>query len=621
MTHGLVPILTAMALATVLAGTSPAAAEKRYIVVTAVEPKGGASVEKEPFPATPLPEGAGYQLKKPNAEGRWEVAVYVFDPRQIFVNEGDEVTLEFVGINGASHPITIGGYDKSFELKARPVHPRHIHGRQDWHLPHRMHDASPNDGRRTQSSPPRNRPGSGPQKMDRLRMSTQRIAILALALIALAAAAATCAQEGHDAPWPSEVFNAKPQQNVAGKFDYYTLVMSWSPTHCVNAEVGRDEQQCSRFDGLRYGFVLHGLWPQYEKGYPEACRIARKPFVPQPVINSMLDIMPSGGLVIHEYKLHGTCSGLEPAEYYGLARRLFSARAHPRALQQSVRDAVHGASGGGGRVPARQSVDAPGDVRRRLLRPGQPPSRCAHLPDARRQGPAPAEATRTRASSAVPTRCMSRPYARHGARALRKKKTRCSPSAIAACRAPGCWKLRRPSRHPPRRAILWKSAQAPRPSQCRRLAGRPAAPQTCSRDSCRGVGNMRDAAARRERSDTRSAAIVAPARARQGRRGAALWTTIGFVCGAVFWHAVGFWDFVGDIVFNPERRQRGGAQSARRRSTRSKQEVCRPFIASTRQAAPAWSLIANPTGRSCAPARETAWRCGSMRATIAGIWR
>ena len=68
------------------------------------------------------------------------------------------------------------------------------------------------------------------------------------------------------------MFNAKPQQNVAGKFDYYTLVMSWSPTHCANAEVGRDEQQCARFDGLRYGFVLHGLWPQYEKGYPEACR-------------------------------------------------------------------------------------------------------------------------------------------------------------------------------------------------------------------------------------------------------------------------------------------------------------------------------------------------------------
>jgi plastocyanin len=107
----------AIAVAGALAGLAPAQAEKRYIVVTAVEPKGGASVEKEPFPAASLPEGGGYELKKPNDAGRWEVSVYVFDPRQIFVNEGDEVTLEFVGINGASHPISIGGYDKTFELK------------------------------------------------------------------------------------------------------------------------------------------------------------------------------------------------------------------------------------------------------------------------------------------------------------------------------------------------------------------------------------------------------------------------------------------------------------------------------------------------------------------------
>ena len=91
-------------------------AEKRHIIVTAVEPKGGANVEKEPFPG-PLPEGGGYVLKKPDDTGRWEVAVYVFEPRQIFVDEGDEVTLEFIGINGASHPITIEAYGQVFELK------------------------------------------------------------------------------------------------------------------------------------------------------------------------------------------------------------------------------------------------------------------------------------------------------------------------------------------------------------------------------------------------------------------------------------------------------------------------------------------------------------------------
>jgi nitrous oxide reductase len=95
----------------------PVQAEKRYIVVTAIEPKGGATVDKEAFPAGALPDGKGYVLKQPDQTGRWEVSVYVFDPRQIFVTEGDEVTLEFVGINGASHPITIAGYNQSFELK------------------------------------------------------------------------------------------------------------------------------------------------------------------------------------------------------------------------------------------------------------------------------------------------------------------------------------------------------------------------------------------------------------------------------------------------------------------------------------------------------------------------
>jgi plastocyanin len=117
------PCLLSLAAACIaaLALSAPALAEKRTIVITAVEPKGGTNVEKEPFPATPLPEGKGYELKKPDESGKWQVSVYVWDPRQIFVNEGDEVTLEFVGVNGASHPTTIAGYDKTFEVKRGQV--------------------------------------------------------------------------------------------------------------------------------------------------------------------------------------------------------------------------------------------------------------------------------------------------------------------------------------------------------------------------------------------------------------------------------------------------------------------------------------------------------------------
>ena len=113
------------------------------------------------------------------------------------------------------------------------------------------------------------------------------------------------------------------QRNVAGVFDYYALVMGWSPTYCSERESGGYEPQCDRNDGRRYSFVLHGLWPQHERGFPGNCRTRRKPFVPQGVIDNMLDIMPSPSLIIHEYRKHGTCSGLDPASYYDLARKLF----------------------------------------------------------------------------------------------------------------------------------------------------------------------------------------------------------------------------------------------------------------------------------------------------------
>lgn len=114
---------------------------------------------------------------------------------------------------------------------------------------------------------------------------------------------------------------AAADNGKAGVFDYYTLVLSWSPTFCEGNTKDGDGPQCS---GKRpYAFVLHGLWPQYEKGFPDSCRIGKKPWVPGPLIDSMLDIMPSPKLVIHEYKKHGTCSGLDPNGYFALARKLY----------------------------------------------------------------------------------------------------------------------------------------------------------------------------------------------------------------------------------------------------------------------------------------------------------
>ncbi len=110
-------------------------------------------------------------------------------------------------------------------------------------------------------------------------------------------------------------------RDVAGAFDYYVLVLTWSPSYCLGEGKQRKDAQC-RID-KRHTFTLHGLWPQYEKGWPEDCEIGKRPWVPQSVIEEISDIMPSRNLVIHEYRTHGTCSGLEARQYFSVARELY----------------------------------------------------------------------------------------------------------------------------------------------------------------------------------------------------------------------------------------------------------------------------------------------------------
>ena len=117
---------------------------------------------------------------------------------------------------------------------------------------------------------------------------------------------------------------ALAQRGQAGVFDYYTLVLSWSPTYCAETGDRRNDPQCRVRRGRPYAFVLHGLWPQYERGrWPESCRSADRGWVPGPVADRMLDIMPSKRLVFHEYRKHGTCTGLGVDGYFKLSRQLY----------------------------------------------------------------------------------------------------------------------------------------------------------------------------------------------------------------------------------------------------------------------------------------------------------
>jgi ribonuclease T2 len=109
------------------------------------------------------------------------------------------------------------------------------------------------------------------------------------------------------------------RQGEPGQFDFYVLALSWSPSFCEAAgERGTPpQQQCA---ARPYSFVVHGLWPQYEKGFPEFCQVPA-PRLDRDIVSSMLDLMPAPRLIFREWDKHGTCSGLSPRAYFDTVRK------------------------------------------------------------------------------------------------------------------------------------------------------------------------------------------------------------------------------------------------------------------------------------------------------------
>lgn len=126
------------------------------------------------------------------------------------------------------------------------------------------------------------------------------------------------------APATAPVAAAK---SVPGDFDYWLIALSWSPTWCEFNPDNRE--QCGN---RGFGFVLHGLWPQYERGGgPQDCRSRQR--VPERTIDRSMGFMPSRGLVIHEWRSHGSCTTLDPDDYFQLADRAFASVRIPQALR------------------------------------------------------------------------------------------------------------------------------------------------------------------------------------------------------------------------------------------------------------------------------------------------
>lgn len=121
---------------------------------------------------------------------------------------------------------------------------------------------------------------------------------------------------------------ARAEGEAAGDFDYYILALSWSPTWCALEGDGRRAPECA--EGADLGFVLHGLWPQYEEdGWPSYCRTGQRD-PSRTMTETMSDIMGSDGLAWYQWKKHGRCTGLSARSYYALMRAAYASVKMPK---------------------------------------------------------------------------------------------------------------------------------------------------------------------------------------------------------------------------------------------------------------------------------------------------
>lgn len=152
-------------------------------------------------------------------------------------------------------------------------------------------------------------------------MVTKRLA-LGLAFLALLAASAPLRAGDGGCPaggcGNQEPAGAQGAGAPATTFDFYVLALSWSATYCeFGGGKDRRNAQCARGDGR--GFVTHGLWPQYERGYPRNCPGPSAPS--QVALDHAAGVYPDEGLARHEWRAHGTCSGKSPSDYFGDVKR------------------------------------------------------------------------------------------------------------------------------------------------------------------------------------------------------------------------------------------------------------------------------------------------------------
>ena len=134
---------------------------------------------------------------------------------------------------------------------------------------------------------------------------------------------------------------AHAEGDKAGVFDYYVLSLSWSPNWCVLEGDARNSPQCDA--GTGHGWIVHGLWPQFHRGYPSFCQTAERP-PSRGMTGEMTDIMGTSGLAWHQWKKHGTCTGLSATAYYDISREAYGRVVRPQVFRKLDRQVALPAS-------------------------------------------------------------------------------------------------------------------------------------------------------------------------------------------------------------------------------------------------------------------------------------
>jgi ribonuclease T2 len=104
---------------------------------------------------------------------------------------------------------------------------------------------------------------------------------------------------------------------TVGDFDFYLLALSWSPGFCNTGGADKAREQCAT--GAKLGFVVHGLWPQNDHGWPQNC--GQSGFPTRAQLDAIRGLYPDDGLARHEWRVHGTCAGKSPADYFADVRQ------------------------------------------------------------------------------------------------------------------------------------------------------------------------------------------------------------------------------------------------------------------------------------------------------------